>query len=80
MEYVIAVFCPPWAMIRVRKPIEAALATLLLIGAYFTWSIGLGVIGTAIAMSWACRIVGDSASAEEVRAFKRQFYSSTVRR
>ena len=80
MRYILALFCPPLAMVRSGKPIRAIASTVLLILAALTWTSGLGMIPAALSMIWACRTVGETYATEELEGFLRLFNSTNTNR
>jgi hypothetical protein len=79
MRYMIALFCPPLAMVRSGKPGRALAVIGLLILAAITWSTGLGAIPAAFAMLWAIRTVGELEADEELAGFLRLFNAADPR-
>ena len=79
MNYLLAVVCPPWAISKSRKPFQATLATMVLVLAAFTWSIGVGILLAAAVILWACRVVSDTYAAEEVEGFLKLFPAGKAR-
>jgi predicted anti-sigma-YlaC factor YlaD len=80
MRYVIALFCPPLAMARARRPFQALAATVILVLAAALWpAVGaLGLIG--LTMLWACNVTGDQYAAEELEAFTAEMRRMRPRR
>lgn len=78
MTYLIALLCPPLALVLVGRPLRAVLATMLLVLAAVTWTTGLGLVLAALTMIGACRAVGDSRAKRELDGFLEIFHEATV--
>jgi hypothetical protein len=76
MRYMIALCCPPLAIALARRPLQAIVATLLLVVAVATWSYGIGVVLAAFVMLWACRASGEHEAERELAGFLRLFNST----
>ena len=71
MKYLIALICPPLALLLVHRPLRALVATFLLVVAILLWSTGLGAVLVAGVILWATRVVGSVAADEELAGFFR---------
>ncbi len=78
MTYLIALLCPPLALVLVGRPLRAILATILLVLAALTWTSGLGVLLAALTMIGACRAVGDTRAKRELDGFLEVFNEAKV--
>lgn len=73
MIYLIALICPPLALVLVGRPLRAVAATAFLGLAATTWTTGFGLPLAALTILWACRVVGDSRAQRELDGFLEVF-------
>ena len=69
MRYLLAIFCPPLALLTCHRPWKAIAAAFLYALAIFTARWGVGVFIDFCLILWATHAVGDEQAGREVRAF-----------
>jgi hypothetical protein len=80
MRFLIALFCPPLAMARARRPFQALAATAVLVLAAFLWPSVGGLVLIGLTMLWACHVAGDQYAAEELEGFTAELRRMRPRR
>lgn len=78
MMYLIALLCPPLALILIGHPVRATLTAMLLGLAAAAWPSVPGLGLAALTMLWACRVVGDSRAKRELDGFLEVFPGARV--
>jgi hypothetical protein len=66
MRYAIALFCPPLAMALARRPLQALVATALLVLAGVLWPAVSGLFLAGLTVLWACHVAGAHYAADEL--------------
>ena len=70
MRYILAMFCPPLALLTCRRPTQAATCAILFIVAVATAEQGIGAVLDFFLILWATNAVGDENADREAQAFK----------
>ena len=71
MLYLLAVFCPPLALLACRKWFQAIPSAVLYALAIFTARYGIGAVIDFCLILWAFRVVGDSQAEVEAQVFSK---------
>ena len=70
MRYILAMFCPPLALLTSRRPWQAAVSAILFAVAIATAGYhGVGAVLDFFLILWASNAVGDEIAAREARDF-----------
>jgi hypothetical protein len=70
MRYILAVFCPPLALLTTRRPWQAVVSAILFAIAIATAGFhGVGAVLDFFLILWASNAVGDEIAAREAREF-----------
>ena len=80
MRYILALFCPPLALMACRRWFQAAAAAILFALAVATARSGVGALVEFFLVLWAFRVVGEDGAAREARAFIRTVRPVRIRR
>jgi hypothetical protein len=71
MRYILAMFCPPLALLICGRPKQAATCAILFIAAIATAEMGVGLVFDVFLVIWATNAVGDEGASRETLAFKQ---------
>jgi hypothetical protein len=74
--YLIALLCPPLALVLIGRPVRAVAATAILGVALAIWPSTAALILAALTILWACQAVGDSRAKRELDSFLESFESN----
>lgn len=71
MRYLLALVCPPAALLACRRPRQAAFVLILCLTGVASWRWGIGVLLLFWAVLWAVNAVGDDRAAHISARFVR---------
>jgi hypothetical protein len=80
MKYLLAVFCPPLAMLACRKWVQALTCAVPFVFAIAWAESALGPLVAFFLILWAFHVVGDHDAGIEARAFVQSVRPIPVRR
>lgn len=79
MRYILALICPPLALLIAHRPVQAAVALVLAAVGIATFWWGVGALILAGLIFWALNAVSDASAARETSRFIRTVKPIRVR-
>ena len=71
MRYLLALVCPPAALLACHRPWQAGVVLLLCLAGLASWGWGVGILLLCWAILWAANGVGDDRAAAASKQFIR---------